>query len=84
MASKKGFKWCRDYGDGEYTEDAVLWYHGNPLNICISGAEGNGGYGSLFLGDKEVYIADTRKELKEFFWEDENCKKFLLSEIRGL
>lgn len=84
MAEKrKGFGWHKDYGDGEYTEDAVLWYKGNPLDIVISGAE-CGQYGVLFLGEKIVYYADTRKELKDFFWEDKECQDFLKKQIRGL
>lgn len=84
MAEKHtGYSWRKDYGDGECTEDAVLWYKGNPLDIVISGAE-CGEYGVLFLGDKKVYFADTRKELKEFFWEDKNCQEFLKKQIRGL
>lgn len=79
----KGYSWRKDYGDGECTEDAVLWYKGNPTTIVISGAE-CGEYGVLFLGDKKVYMADTRKELKEFFWEDVNCQAYLKKEIKGL
>lgn len=84
-STKKGFSWKRDYGDGECTEDAVLWYKGNPIDtIVISGAEGDGGYGILYLGNKEVFMADTRKELKEFFWNDKQCQEYLKGEIKGL
>lgn len=74
--------WKRDYGDGEYTEDSVAWYHGNPLDICISGDEY--GYVALYLGNREVQIADTRKELKEFFEQDQECQAYLRKEIKGL
>lgn len=75
--------WKRDYGDGEETDDVVLWYKGKPLDIVISGAT-SGECGGLFLGNREVYIADTRKELKWFFDTDEECQRFFKEQIKGL
>lgn len=61
--------WKKDYGDGEITDDAVLWINGQPSTIVISGAE-SGWYGTLYIGDREVAIADTRKELKDILFQE--------------
>jgi len=60
----KTLTWKKDYGDGEITDDAVLWVNKEPTEIVISGAE-CGWYGVLYYGNTKLYIADTRKELKE-------------------
>lgn len=74
--------WKKNYGDDCETDDLVLWCKGNPLDIVISGAT-CGDVGYLFLGDKRVYMAGNRRELKDFFNEDEGCQKFLTKELKS-
>lgn len=82
MAKVKALKltWKKDDGSHEETDDLTLWANGHPLNITISGAL-YGWYGVLYLGDKEAYMADTRKEIKLFFDEDPKCQAFLKKEL---
>lgn len=56
-------RWKKDYGDGEYTEDLVLWLDGHPTNSYICD---RGGFKSVFVGDEEIAMVDTFKEGKEF------------------
>lgn len=66
---KNKLRWKRDYGDGEITDDVVLWINDEPTDISISGAEG-GYYGILYYGSQQLAIADTRKELKKILFEE--------------
>lgn len=70
--------WKRDYGDGELTDDAVLWINGKPTDLVISGGE-EGWFGVLYWGNKKLATADTRKELKTLL--KTQFKKYLDHEI---
>ena len=60
-------RWKKDYGDGEYTEDLVLWLDGHPTDNCISDC---GGFKSVFVGGVEIAMVDTFKEGKEMIREE--------------
>lgn len=58
--------WRKTYGDGELTDDYVLWIDGEPTDVVISPLSG---CWSLMNGKEEIYIADTVKECKEAYSE---------------
>ena len=58
----KNWKWKKDYGDGQETDDSVLWINGKPTNNYISGY----GYYTAYIDGVEFgYIFDTLKEAKQ-------------------
>lgn len=64
----KKLQWKKDYGDGYYTEDWVLWIDGNPTtNIA---AQGGGNYKVAYVNDEEVALCDTFKEAKQIILEE--------------
>lgn len=60
-------RWKKDYGDGEYTEDLVLWLDGKPTNHSICDC---GGFKSVFVYGEEIAMVDTFKEGKEMIREE--------------
>ena len=58
--------WKKSYGDGELTDDYVLWLNGKPTDIVISG------WTScywLMQGRQRLYLGTTIKECKEAYKE---------------
>ena len=55
-------RWKKDYGDGEYTEDVVLWLDDNPTKSYICDC---GGFKSVFVDGVEIAMVNTFKEGKE-------------------
>lgn len=53
--------WKKDYGDGYETDDSVLWINGKPTKSFVSQ---NSGIFYAYVNDKEIAMADTRKEAK--------------------
>lgn len=64
---KKLYAWRRSYGDGELTDDSVLWIKGEPTDCYVSQASG---VYYAYVDGKEVYMADTLKEAKEFILQE--------------
>ena len=64
--------WKKSYGDGELTDDYVLWVNGKPTNIVISGWTSLvvslwflGGIQMFFMGIIGEYIGKIYLETKE-------------------
>lgn len=55
------FSFRKSYGDGEYTEDAVLHRNGKPTGYSLCDC---GGYQSVCINGKEAAIVDTKREGK--------------------
>ena len=59
----KNLKWKRDYGDGEQTDDFVLWVNGKPTDNVISGWRGCW-YG--YINNQEIGMFESVKEAKTY------------------
>ena len=60
-------RWKKDYGDGEYTEDLVLWIGNHPTAHYICDC---GGFKSVYLFGEEFAMVDTFKEGKDMIREE--------------
>jgi hypothetical protein len=58
-------KWRKSYGDGEYTEDYVLWLNNEPTDYVISPSTYGGWW--LMVGRNDIGCFDTLKTSKEEF-----------------
>ena len=72
MEKKINLKWKRDYGDGVETDDTILWIDGKPTQNIVSQASG---IYYTYINNKMVYMADSRKEAKEFILEELGLNK---------
>ena len=58
----KNYCWKKDYGDGFYTEDHVLWIGGKPTENVV--AQGGGAYWVIYRQDEQYCLTDTLKQGK--------------------
>lgn len=56
-------KWRKTYGDGDYTDDLVLWIDGKATNHVISQ---NSGYYVCYIDDVNSYITNSVRDAKLF------------------
>ena len=60
----KSLRWRKDYGDGECTDDTVLWINGHPTSCVISGLSSQ--CRCAYIDDHRVgFYYDTNKKVKE-------------------
>jgi len=59
-------QWRRSYGDGECTEDYVLWVNGEPTDTYIS--EVSTKCYALYIEGEEVGLFNTIKEAKDYYY----------------
>ena len=64
----KKIQWKKDYGDGECTDDTVLWINGQPTTCVISGLSSQ--CRCAYMDDEHIgFYYDTNKEVKELIFE---------------
>lgn len=56
-------KWKKDYGDGSYTEDTILWIDGEPTDNIISPSSG---FYVVYVNGIKEYITDNRKDARDY------------------
>ena len=74
MAKKK--VWRKSYGDGECTDDSVLWINGKPTKNIVSPCSG---CFFAYCDNKEIGVYDSRKNAKE----EIECR-LLYKEVNGV
>ena len=65
----KSLRWRKSYGDGEETDDTVLWINGRPTVCCVSGLSSQCRCAMIGL-DQIGFYQDTNKECKEILLQE--------------
>lgn len=63
IMAKKNWKWCKGYGDGEETDDLVLWVNKNPTETIISPISSK--CFVAYKEGKEIGVFDTKTQAKK-------------------
>lgn len=61
--------WKCSYGNGEITDDSVLWINGKPTDNVVSGWAG---CWFAYKDNEEIGVYPTKKEAKEAILMEEN------------